>query len=421
MVFWIPHDIFPSSILPPASLLVKDHGGLSGSGAAVRRGRERASPGPARSERVFRYGQPHLQIATPSVRFGTRAEPALQPFLKPTPAPLPSETGPRRFSSGSRSPTTALSTSTHEPKVSKIGWLVISCVGPVSPLAHLVCLLDDQKPSDFSPTPWNISTPDCFATFKVRNGLLLASMARVVARTPPDLAAQVQFLCTFFGSMFSVDPRAGIAPSTRALWSLCRMRNYSPAMGAQIVSQVLLLGDDFSKQPTPARWEVYELLLRLFEDDRVLGELEHVFGPSAGCIVDLIRLCQREREPSSLLSYLTILRRLISAYAASPDVDEELFRAFSNYFPISLNNKISSTAVTTTELKVALRACFSAHQRLASLAFPFLLGKLDISEPASREVDNVSTKVYRNLAGHLAYADLVALQGRYFADDSGVC
>ncbi|KAK2069672.1 hypothetical protein P8C59_004229 [Phyllachora maydis] len=166
-----------------------------------------------------------------------------------------------------------------------------------------------------------------------------------------------------------------------------------PAMGAQIVSQVLLLGDDFSKQPTPARWEVYELLLRLFEDDRVLGELEHVFGPSAGCIVDLIRLCQREREPSSLLSYLTILRRLISAYAASPDVDEELFRAFSNYFPISLNNKISSTAVTTTELKVALRACFSAHQRLASLAFPFLLGKLDISEPASREVDNVSTKV----------------------------
>ncbi|KAK2069673.1 hypothetical protein P8C59_004229 [Phyllachora maydis] len=176
---------------------------------------------------------------------------------------------------------------------------------------------------------------------------------------------QVQFLCTFFGSMFSVDPRAGIAPSTRALWSLCRMRNYSPAMGAQIVSQVLLLGDDFSKQPTPARWEVYELLLRLFEDDRVLGELEHVFGPSAGCIVDLIRLY----------------------------VDEELFRAFSNYFPISLNNKISSTAVTTTELKVALRACFSAHQRLASLAFPFLLGKLDISEPASREVDNVSTKV----------------------------
>jgi DNA repair/transcription protein MET18/MMS19 len=54
-----------------------------------------------------------------------------------------------------------------------------------------------------------------------------------------------------------------------------------------------------------------------------------------------------------------------------------VFKAFSNYFPITLRESTTPIGITPEDLKVALRKCFSAHHRLARLAFPYLIQRLD--------------------------------------------
>ncbi|WP_250437936.1 hypothetical protein, partial [Caballeronia sp. ATUFL_F2_KS9A] len=58
------------------------------------------------------------------------------------------------------------------------------------------------------------------------------------------------------------------------------------------------------------------------------------------------------------------------------DVVEKAYQAFYSYFPITVPRKLQ-TGVSTDDLKLRLRACFSSSHRLAKLAFPFLIEKLD--------------------------------------------
>jgi DNA repair/transcription protein MET18/MMS19 len=94
-------------------------------------------------------------------------------------------------------------------------------------------------------------------------------------------------------------------------------------------------------------------------------------------MVDLIQLCSHERDPKNLLVWFDIITTLLVDYAPSDEVTDELFKTFSNYFPISMRSSATSVGVTADDLKVALRRCFSAHQRLARLTFPYLVQRLD--------------------------------------------
>lgn len=184
-------------------------------------------------------------------------------------------------------------------------------------------------------------------------------------------------LIGFFGSMFSYDHKAGITASAKALRQLYAMTGFKPEMGIRIIDDVCKIKEDFRLQTAVTRLEIYELFLSLIQDAAVSSELQHKYGSSCGFVVDLLQLCQHERDPRNLIVWFKILAILIKDYAPSPEVTEEIFKAFSAYFPISLRSSTTHIGITAEDLKEAVRNCFSVHQRLAALAFPFLIQKLD--------------------------------------------
>ena len=177
--------------------------------------------------------------------------------------------------------------------------------------------------------------------------------------------------------MFSYDHKAGINAATKALQQLRRTKNFKPSLGINIIDNVTKLGDDFRLQTPDTRLRIFELLLDLLQDPGVNSELQHKDGSSSGFAVNLLQLCQHERDPQNLMLWFKILKILITDYSPSPEVTEELFKAFSAYFPISLRTSATASGITADDLKAAVRDCFASHQCLAPHTFPFLLQKLD--------------------------------------------
>jgi DNA repair/transcription protein MET18/MMS19 len=192
--------------------------------------------------------------------------------------------------------------------------------------------------------------------------------------------------------MFSYDHKAGITASAKALRQLYSMKGFKPDMGAKILEDVCKIKEDFRLQTAVTRLEIYELFLNLVQDPAVSSELKHKYGPSCGFVVDLLQLCQSERDPRNLMVWFKILALLTKDFDPSPEVTEEIFKVFSAYFPISLRSSATPIGITADDLKEAVRSCFSAHQRVANLAFPFLIQKLDQGDAVTVAVKVGSTE-----------------------------
>ncbi len=177
--------------------------------------------------------------------------------------------------------------------------------------------------------------------------------------------------------MFSYDHKAGITASATALRQLYSMKAFQPNMGIKILDDVCKIKEDFRLQTVATRLEIYNLFLSLLQDQAVSSELKHQYGPSCGFVVDLLQVCQNERDPRNLIVWFKILALLLKDYDPSPEVTEEVFKVFSAYFPISLRSSATPIGITAEDLKEAVRACFATHQRVADHAFPFLIQKLD--------------------------------------------
>ncbi|KAM7190286.1 MMS19 nucleotide excision repair protein [Naviculisporaceae sp. PSN 640] len=199
-------------------------------------------------------------------------------------------------------------------------------------------------------------------------------------------AEQVRYLVGFFGAIFSYDHKAGITAAAKALRQLYSMKGFSAPLGVKMVEDVLKIKEDFRLQTAVTRLEIYELFLSLFQDQSVNSELQHKYGTSQGFIIDLLQLCQHEKEPKNLLVWFKILPVLAADYAPSQDITEEIFKAFSAYFPISIKSPAALIGITVEDLKEAVRNCFSAHRRLAPLVFPFLMQKLDQGDAGNAAV-----------------------------------
>ncbi|KAK4103180.1 hypothetical protein N658DRAFT_467745 [Parathielavia hyrcaniae] len=184
-------------------------------------------------------------------------------------------------------------------------------------------------------------------------------------------------LIGFFGAMFSYDHKAGITASAKALRQLYSMKAFKPNMGVKILDDVCKIKEDFRLQTAVTRLEIYELFLGLVQDPAVSSELRLQYGPSCGFVIDLLQLCQNERDPRNLMVWFKIMALLLADFDPSSEVTEEIFKVFSAYFPISLRSSATPIGITAEDLKEALRSCFSSHQRVASHAFPFLVQKLD--------------------------------------------
>lgn len=154
------------------------------------------------------------------------------------------------------------------------------------------------------------------------------------------------------------------------------MKSFQRHMGHDIIQKVCSLKDDFPRQVSKTRLEIYELIRLLMTTPGVASDLQNTHGSSAGFMLDLIQLCRSERDPECLMMWFDILRLFMSEYTVSQDVLEEVYGVFKPYFPISLP-RASQVAITPEELKLQLRKCFSANHLLADKVFPFLLGKLD--------------------------------------------
>ncbi|KAL8387555.1 hypothetical protein RB595_009827 [Gaeumannomyces hyphopodioides] len=190
-------------------------------------------------------------------------------------------------------------------------------------------------------------------------------------------ADQVNLLAVFFGRLFNVDHKAGILAAAKALRRLAMMKDFKPDIGESIIQSIASMRDDFRLQPPQTRMEVYALLQVLISHEAVSNQLQHTYGTAGGFALDLLQLCNHERDPSCLLQWFGILQGLLRSFSFSSDVDEELFKSFSAYFPISMRSSVNPAGVTVDDLKLSLRTCFSASGKLAKLALPFLIQKLD--------------------------------------------
>ncbi|TPX08783.1 uncharacterized protein E0L32_009723 [Thyridium curvatum] len=188
---------------------------------------------------------------------------------------------------------------------------------------------------------------------------------------------QVQTLISFFGSMFNVDHKAGILAASKALRCLSTAKAFKPIMSIAIFNSLCSLGEDFSKQTAATRSEIYGLLDRLLADDAVRSELQREYGGESRFMIDLLELCHQEKDPKNLLSWFGILALFLETYEPSVDVAQEVFKAYSNYFPISMRSSATTTGVTVEDLKTAVRKCFAASHRASDSAFKFLLERLD--------------------------------------------
>lgn len=176
--------------------------------------------------------------------------------------------------------------------------------------------------------------------------------------------------------MFDVDHKAGIMASATALSRIITMKSFQPSSGRDIIQNVCALKEDFTRQVPKTRLVVYELLRSLVTDVAVASDLQHHEGLPLAFMHNLLQLCQSERDPDCLMAWFDILRFFSAEYPSSQEILEEVYGAFKAYFPITLP-RASQSGLTPEKLKLQLRKCFSSNGRLATLAFPFLLGKLD--------------------------------------------
>lgn len=190
------------------------------------------------------------------------------------------------------------------------------------------------------------------------------------------LTFQVDLLVAFFGAMFDVDHKAGILASAAALSQIIAMKSFHPRSGKDIIEKLCKMQDDFSRQAPQTRLVVFQLLRSLIKKPEVIKDLRQRDGEDAPFLRNLVRLCASERYPDCLMVWFDILYLLLSGYPLSKETLEEAFGAFKAYFPITLP-RAAQSGVTTEELKSQLRRSFSSTHQLASLALPFLIGKLD--------------------------------------------
>ncbi|KAI0547668.1 Dos2-interacting transcription regulator of RNA-Pol-II-domain-containing protein [Xylaria curta] len=221
----------------------------------------------------------------------------------------------------------------------------------------------------------------------------LAGTLQVLSRNKDTLNAdQAKLLVTFFSSLFESDHKAGIAASTKALRQLIKTKHFQSTLGSDILQSVCKLGDDFKLQAPATRLEIYHLFWDLLENPTVANDLEYRHGNAGGFILDLLNLCRNERDPENLMMWFAILKSFLQDFNPSTDITSEIFKAFSAYFPISLRPSATPSSVTTDDLKAALRSCFCAHRRIASLSIPFLVDKLDkVDQTVAVKVDILST------------------------------
>ncbi|KAI1119586.1 Dos2-interacting transcription regulator of RNA-Pol-II-domain-containing protein [Nemania sp. NC0429] len=221
----------------------------------------------------------------------------------------------------------------------------------------------------------------------------LAGTLRVLSRGTDTLKAdQVKLLVTFFCSMFENDHKAGVVASAKALRHLIVMKHFQSTLGSDLLQSVCKLGEDFKLQAPTTRLEIYHLFWDLIRIRAVASDLEYRAGNASGFVLDLLNLCRNERDPENLMVWFAILKTFLQDLDLSADVTSEVFKAFSAYFPISLRPSATPSSVTTDNLKEALRSCFSAHRRVASLSIPFLVDKLDkVDQTAAVKVDILLT------------------------------
>ncbi|KAI0394717.1 hypothetical protein F5Y17DRAFT_426497 [Xylariaceae sp. FL0594] len=221
----------------------------------------------------------------------------------------------------------------------------------------------------------------------------LAATLEVLSKSTTVLNAdQVKLLVTFFGSLFENDHKAGITASAKALRYLVSMKNFQPALADQVIRSVSKLADDFKLQAPTTRLEIYRLVQTLLRDSSVVSDLNAQHGDRADFILDLLNLCRNERDPENLMTWFAILSQLLQLFNPTDEVTTEIFKTFSAYFPISLRPSAAPSAVTTEDLKMGLRSCFSAHHHLAGLSIPFLVDKLDkVDQTVAVKVDILHT------------------------------
>ncbi|PHH84362.1 hypothetical protein CDD83_2063 [Cordyceps sp. RAO-2017] len=216
-------------------------------------------------------------------------------------------------------------------------------------------------------------TPDWSARAKA-----LEFLSRSLDYLNPNILkpSQVKLLVAFFGAMFDVDHKAGVVASATALSRIVAMKSFQPHSGRDIINKLCALADDFPRQTAKTRLAIYELLRSLVTDAAVAGDLQRHEGVTAGFMGNLLRLCQNERDPDCLMVWFDLLRFFLAEYPSSEEILEGVYGAFKAYFPITLP-RTSQSSVTPEALKLQLRRCFASNHRLAPLALPFLIGKLD--------------------------------------------
>ncbi|KAF7516579.1 hypothetical protein G7054_g14094 [Neopestalotiopsis clavispora] len=223
----------------------------------------------------------------------------------------------------------------------------------------------------------------------ISRGKALGFLASTLDHLNPSVLRvdQIKLLLAFFCSLFSSDHRAGIDASSKALSSLASMSSFRPTMGNDIILGITKLGSDDFKRQTPAtRLTIYQLVRRLLQDEAVVKDLTSQHGSTSQFMSALIDLCRNERDPQNLIVWFQILALFLQNFELADEVTDEVFKTFSAYFPITLRASAAPSGITVDDLKKTLRSCFSAHQRAARLAIPFLLNKLDQGEAVTVSV-----------------------------------
>ncbi|ETS87328.1 hypothetical protein PFICI_01156 [Pestalotiopsis fici W106-1] len=223
----------------------------------------------------------------------------------------------------------------------------------------------------------------------ISRGKALGFLASTLDRLNPSILRvdQVKLLLAFFCSLFSSDHRAGIDAASKALSSLASMSSFRAIMGNDIIIGITKLGSDDFKRQTPAtRLTIYQLVRGLLQNEAVVKDLASQHESSSTFMTALIDLCRNERDPQNLIVWFQILSLFLQNFEPADEVTDEVFKTFSAYFPITLRASAAPSGITVDDLKQTLRSCFSAHQRAARLAIPFLLNKLDQGEAVTVSV-----------------------------------
>ncbi|KAH0495742.1 hypothetical protein TgHK011_009273 [Trichoderma gracile] len=241
-----------------------------------------------------------------------------------------------------------------------------------NPVARWVEAVQPWMPGN-NETEDSQETPDWTSRAKA-----LEFLSRTLDFVKPDLLkpSQVKLLIAFFGAMLDIDHKAGILASASALSRIIEMKAFQSQSGYDIISKVCGMKEDFQRQTAKTRLAVYELLRSLMVTPEVASNLQQRDGASSGFMVNLLELCRNERDPDCLIVWFDILRIFLQQYEPSQEVLEAVFAAFKAYYPITLP-RLTQSGITPEDLKSQLRKCFSSTYRLAPLALPFLVGKLD--------------------------------------------